>query len=289
MPEVFRSTFGCDYAEMRRRLETYIRRGHFQGTKFPAPKIEPMSSYAVRAVPIDEINVRLAELGLRSDGSPVARLALLNALHDRPQDSRPAEVLGAAAVAAGDEAEAKDRWEAALAAGSQNPAIFREVALMESRHWFDQFDDTFRLPRDTLERVRQRLLVSIEKEPRQTAAFEMLAWAEGFADVPDAKNINRVIAQLPEMAEKSRTVLGLVQVMLRLGKPDDAVLMLNYVAGRKLGPFDARASERLWTKLAENFPEVAKKATAASSASTVVAPPKDPGLKMPSVSLPDDL
>ena len=286
----FQSCFGCDYAQMESKLRSYILTGSYRQGKYPMPRIEPAASYSVRNVTAEEIELRLAELSVRVAHSPVGRLVLLNAITAHPNDPRPFEVLGTEAYLEKDEREAAQRWEQALAAGSQNPAVLRELALMEGRHWFERFDAAFRLPAVSVERLRSRLLQSISLEPRQGAAYEMLAWVEGFAEVPDASNINRIIAQLPSMEDKKRSLIGLSLVMIRLGKAENAQMLLKHLGSLRLDHFEETAASELRDLLAEKFPDYAVTREGETTIGSTIAPPPDaPQLKMPSVSLPDDL
>lgn len=286
---LFQSCFNCDYPEMLRRLKDYIRTGTYRSGYHPLPKIDAPSTYAVRPVDLGEITVRLAELAVRVQHSPAGKLILLNAMTGRPGDPRSFEALGTEAFLEQDTRTASDRWEQALAAGSKNPAILRELALMEGRAWFGQFNESFRPPADLVARMRSRLLRSIEAEPAQDAAYGMLAWVEAFAEIPDAKNINLIITHLPAMHDKKRALIGLSWVMMRLDKPDDAVILLNYLDTLPLDIMETKASSALHARLKEDYPTVARASTKKPDQTTIQPPPDTPSLKRPSVTLPDDL
>ncbi len=286
----FVASFGFDYREMQRRLSGYIRTGRFRAGAHPMPDLAPASSYAMRAVPIDELVVRLAELSFRVERNAHAKLLLLEALEKRPQDARPLEVLGTDAYLEQDEAGAVEKWEQALAVGSTNAAVIRELALMEGRRWFEKFDETFQLPAARAARMRARLLRSIELEPHQAAAYEMLAWVEAFAAEPAVENVKRVIAQLPTMREKKRSLIALSFLMLRAGNPETAGPMLEHLGTLALSPGEAEALSALHAKMARDFPHAAGGGDVAEEAAEVLAPPPStPGLKTPSLALPDDL
>jgi hypothetical protein len=284
----FRECFGCDYAEMEKRLQSYVRRGTYRMGTCPMPKIADQNSYAVRAVPREEINLRLAELAVRVERSPLGKLVLLNAVTSSPADVRPLETLGTDALIDHDERSAADSWEKALAAGSQNPAVIRELALMEGRQWFTEFDESFRLPRETADRIRARLLRSIKEEPAQGAAYEMLAWIEAFTDGPVVENINQVITHLPTMRDKRSTLVAMAALMLRLHRGKEAAVMLSHLDGLQLELRDARAKSVLLQQLRAEFPGLVSGGGTINDQS-IAAPPNSPGNKTPSVSLPDDL
>jgi hypothetical protein len=285
----FQDCFGCDYPEMLRRLKDYVRSGSYRYGVQPMPEFAPASSYVARAVPIDEISVRLAELAVRVNRTPAGKLVLLNAMQDRPNDPRSFETLGAEAFLEGDVRTATERWEQALTAGSNNPAVIRELALIEGQQWFSEFNESFRLPLDATTRMRTRLLRSIELEPAQAAAYEMLAWVEAFAQQPQAENINRVIAHLPDMLDKKRTLIALATIMLRVEKPEAAATMLDHVNTQRLVGADAHAISILRERLASDYPAIAASAAKSQREVAVETPLSGPGLKTPSVAVPDDL
>jgi hypothetical protein len=282
----FQQCFGIDYPEMLYRLKDYVRSGSYRYGTQPMPEFAPSSAYVSRAVAADEIGVRLAELAVRVNRTPAGKLVLLNAMTDRQKDPRSFETLGTDAYLEGDVKSATERWEQALVAGSTNPAIIRELALIEGKQWFGDFNDSFRLPEDATARMRARLLRSIEMEPAQAAAYEMLSWVEAFAERPQPSNINRVIAQLKDMPDKKRTLIGLAAIMLRIGKPEAAVPMLNHVGTLRIDGSEAQAVSVLRERLASEFPEVV---AAPQREIAVEITPTGPSLKSQSVALPDDL
>ncbi len=286
----FQGCFGCDYPDMERRLQNYIMRGSYHAFAFPLPKIDPASSYVARAVPVDEITVRLAELAVRVLHSGAGELVLLNAMTERPHDPRSFEALGSEAFVDNDERTATQRWEQAVEAGSQNPAIVRELALMEGRRWLSDFNDSLQLPEEVAARMRARLLHSIEIEPAQGASYEMLAWVEAFSATPNAKNINLVIGHLSTMNGKKRTLIGLSRVMIRLRKYDTASMMLKHLGTLALDQRDANAVAILRGRLDEEFPHEESTGTPSKPGEVQVAPPPlTPGLATPSVTVPADL
>ncbi|MEO6568024.1 MAG: hypothetical protein ABIO94_04620, partial [Opitutaceae bacterium] len=143
LPALFRECFGFDYAEMQRRLARYVESGEYRYARQPAPKIAAATTYPMRAVSRDEIRTRLAELALRINRAPMAKFLLLEAIEKNKGDPRPYEALGMDALIDRDENGARDRWEQAVSAGTSNVAIFRELGLLESRSWFQQFNYYF--------------------------------------------------------------------------------------------------------------------------------------------------
>jgi hypothetical protein len=224
--EGFREVFGMDYPDMLARLKVYVTSGKYYWGKNPLPVIPPASSYARRAVPEREIRLRLAELALRVSRAPAAKLMLLQALEQDPTDTRALEVLGADALRDQDELRARERWGRAAELGTRNPAIYRELGLMEGRAVFSQFDVHYRVPAEKAARMRDYLLRSLAYNPEQTAAYEMLAWVEAFAPEPSIKNLTAVQRAYPTLTRKERTALALAFVRVRLDQRDDALEIL---------------------------------------------------------------
>jgi tetratricopeptide (TPR) repeat protein len=230
----FQSVFGMDYRDMLGRLEAYLRSGRYHSMQIPLPAIATATTYESRAVPLADIRLRLAELALRASQSARAKLLLLQALEKDPTDTRVLEVLGAAALHDQDEQRARELWERAVEAGTRNAAIYRELALMESRARFSHFDVYFRLPEESVRRLRHYLLHSIEYNPAQSDAYEMLAWVEAFAPEPSNKNINAVQRAAPNLTRKERATLALAFVRVRLDRNEEALEMLAEL--EKLNP-----------------------------------------------------
>ena len=241
----FNACFGCNYRQMENQLRQYIVTGNYSTYAVPMPNLPEASSYPVRAVPVNEARLRLAELSLRVLESGLGELALLNAASTPPVDPRVFEALGAEALRKGDDRGAEKRWEEALAAGSKNPAIVRELGLLESSRWFQQFNENLILPDDVTARLRERLKRSIALEPLQGAAYQMLAWVEAFSRTPDAANINMVMQHVSAITDKRRTLIALCQIMIRMRKMESASLLLNALDQKSLSGADQAAVNRM--------------------------------------------
>ena len=201
---LFKQTLGMDYLQTQRELSRYVESGRYAMFKLPLPKIAPADSYTVRAVERPEMALHLANLDLRVNRSGASKLALLDALSRNPDDVRALEILGTEASADGAEDETRDWWMRAIAAGTDNPAIYHEVAALEARRWFNGLDPYFRLPHQRAGELRGLLQRSIERVPGQAQAYEILAWVEATADKPSPKNINVVQANLAKVKESGR-------------------------------------------------------------------------------------
>lgn len=252
----FRECFGMDYPEMLRRLQKYIERGRYRFSRQTPPRIDPPESYAARAVDSTEARLRMAELQLRVDRRASAKFVLVDAAATGANDSRVFEVLGAIARMEGDEATARHRWEQAEVAGSRNGAVNRELSLIESRMWLAEFDYHFRLPAETAERLRARLRRAIDDEPRQTAAYELLAWVEASAETPLISNVNLVQQQFGVLRQKHRTVLALALVRLRTGRTDEAKRLLASMDQLDWDPWSGQAAEVVRAKLEGRLPQL---------------------------------
>jgi hypothetical protein len=234
---LFKAATGMDYPAMVERLRHYVRDGKYGMGEMAAPRIASSESYGARAVPRDEIRGQLIELDFRTNRSALAKLALLDRIGRNPGDTRAYEALGTDALLDGDEAMARDRWEQALAAGSHNPGIFHELGVLENRQWFSQVDLIyFRLPDDAAQHLRMLLKRSIENAPQQVQAYEMLAWVEATVDHPQISNVNLVQAHFPKLVEKSRTLLALALVRVRLKDDAGARQLLDSLADHDPDP-----------------------------------------------------
>ena len=245
----FQECFGMDYHAMLRRLERYVQTGSYRYTSQPLPKLDPPRSYAMTAASRDLMRLRLAELAVRVNRSPRGGLELLRGHREHPDDPRLLEVLGADARAHGDESGAVEYWEKAVAAGSTNVAIFRELAFSEGRDWFREFDYDFRLPADAAVRLRARLKRSIEHEPEQSAAYEMLAWVEAFAEKRSIANVNLVQSRFPALRDRARTTVALAMVRVRTGRTDEALHLLQSLEKLQPDAWTAQAGEVVRAKL----------------------------------------
>lgn len=226
MRKHFRGIFGMDYPEMQERLEGYVSGGSYSWRKIPMPEIPPAAGYATRPVPRREMGLRLAELALRVSRSARAKLALLQAKEQDPRETRALEALGSDALRDENQQGARERWTEAVERGTRNPAIYRELGLMEGRGIFSQFDVHFRVPEEKVRRLRDYLLRAIEYNPEQSDAYEMLAWVEAFAPEPSIKNLNVVQRAYGNLSRQQRTALALAFVRVRLGSKEEALAML---------------------------------------------------------------
>lgn len=224
---MFEKTVGITYEQLNQELQRYFRSGRYGYTEKPLPQVAAEKSYAMRAVPLEEINLRLAELAMRVNQSALAKLTLLQAKEGSSDYARIQEALGADAVREGDWDQAAERWDRALAAGSTNPAMMHELAQYESRRRFSRLDLYYRLPDEAATKLRDLLAKSIAAAPKQAAAYEILAWVEATAREPKIANVNLVQAQFPLVREKARTLLALAFVRMRLGDKAGATGILD--------------------------------------------------------------
>jgi hypothetical protein len=274
--EAFKEVFGMDYPEMQKRLDRYLRSGRYYSGKIPLPAVPAARTYSARAVSRDEIQLRLAELALRTNQSPAAKLALLHAADRDPADTRPLEVLGAEALREQDPLTATERWAKAVAAGTRNPAIYRELGLMEGRAGFSRLDPYYRMPADRASRLRGYLMRSIEYNPEQTLAYEMLAWVEAFSPDPSIPNLSLIQKKYAGFTRKERTALALAFVRVRLNLPDEALEMLAALETMQLDEWEKQGVETVRAHI-ENRPVKGARpptTSAAEAARMQVAPPR---------------
>ncbi len=282
----FRQCFGMDYPDMVKRLERYVSGGRYRYGKLPIPEVPKASTYAARPVPREELRLRLAELALRTTQSSMAKFVLVDAAAQPGAEARTFEVLGAEAIVEQDEGRARDRWEAAFAAGSTNIAVLRELGLIESRAWFQEFNHDFKLPKENVERLRDRLTRAIQLEPEQTAPYEMLAWVEAYSASPQVDNLLAVQRAFPRLKQQQRVLLAFIVARLRLGLRDQAVSMLGEFEKLEFEEWSAKGAEIVRARL-ENRAVRSVVAPTPQNVSRVNATIGGrPRLKTPSVELP---
>lgn len=252
--QVFKDTIGIDYPEMEKRLAEYAKKGTFYCYQAKLPQIPDMRSYGQRAMPRDEIGLRLAELSLRVNQSANARLRLLEAAGKDPANARYWEVLGSDAWVGGDAEVAQERWQRALEAGSDNPAVFHELGQMEGRRWFADFDYNFRLPSGRAQQLRALLQRSIACVPEQNDAYEMLAWVEASVNKPDDANLKLIEQRGKTQRHKPRTVLALALVRVRMNERETAVTLLDQLDRMNPEYWVANAAETVRSKLEDRAP-----------------------------------
>jgi hypothetical protein len=245
----FRACFGMDYPQMLRLLEDYVAKGTYRYLRQPPPQIDPPASYAMRAVPLEEMQLRLTELSLRVHHSAMANFTLLDAVAKGLKDTRVLEALGTFALFEQDPARARERWEQALEAGSTNSAVQREAAKWTVHGWLREFSPSFRLSAERAEQWRARLLRAIAQEPRQTAAYESLAWVEAVAETPTPANVALVQEKLPTLRQKYRTVFALALLNLRAGRADEAKAQLASLELLEVDPAAEQAVETMRARL----------------------------------------
>lgn len=222
---------GISFGRLNGGLKNYFRNGRYGYSTRPLPDIAPDQTYAMRPVPLEEIDTRLAELAMRMNQSPLGKLAMLQAL-ERPGDAvRALEALGSAAAEAGDWDEATDRWARARALGTANPAVLLELCRRKGRRRFQQFDLAYRLPQDEAGQLRELLRELIKVSPREPLSYELLAWVEATADQPQVANVNLVQANFQRLREKPRTLLALAVVRMRLQDKPGAAGLLDALDG----------------------------------------------------------
>lgn len=288
----FRQCFGMDYTEMVKRLERYVSGGRYRFGRLPIPDVPKAAAYSVRAVPRDELRLRLAELALRTTRSSMAKFILVAAAARSDGGPRVLEVLGADAIAEHDEALARERWEEAYEAGSTNTAVLRQLGVLESRDWFRAFDFDLKLPAETAQRLRERLTRAIQIEPDQTAAYEMLAWVEAYAEAPVYPNINVVQAKFPLLKQQARTLVALALVRVRAGQREDAKKLLGDLEKAEWDEWAANAGEIVMAKLEGRLPQIKGRSDSDRHSTVEIATKaaaSRPRLRVPSIELPEEL
>lgn len=247
--ELCREVLGFDYPEMERRIARYVRSGRYQARSLPVPAVAEPRTYERHAVSAAEVQLRLAEVAVRVNRTPQAKLALLHGADQRPEDTRIDETLGSLAYNENDLVGARERWERAIAHGSTNSAVFHELARVMTQRLFLRFDPYYRMPDELSARLRGLLRRSIESAPEQTSAYETLAWVEATSGECDVANVNLVQGRFDALKTKDRTLVSLALVRHRRGADAEALQLLGDLP--KLDPDDwsVRAGEALRAKI----------------------------------------
>jgi hypothetical protein len=222
----FEQCVGISLEQLNRAIDSYVVSGRYSYSRIPIPELPDRSSYLRRDVPREEIRERLGEVAYRATDDPAGRFALLDVIGRDRTDTRALEALGAVAGRHGERDEMHSRWERAMEAGTDNPAVVRQFAQMESERWFRQFDYYFRLPAERADYLRELLLRSIKVAPLQSDAYEQLAWVESAAPTPSNANVNLVQSKFPTLDDQPRTLLALALVRLRVGDRETADKLL---------------------------------------------------------------
>ena len=144
-------------------------------------------------------------------------------------------MLGADAWSQGEPDVARDRWAKALEVGTNNPAIYHEMGLMESRRWFGTFDYYFEMPAELAKRLRLLLKRSIEYAPEQSDAYEMLAWIEATVVKPDLENVALVEKHFATLVHKGPTLTALALVSAHSNDRRRALTILDQAEATKPG------------------------------------------------------
>lgn len=256
-PELLRGAcqelLGFDYPQLEEQLQRYVSSGRYQWGKIPRPVIADKKSYVVRPAAPGEIADRLAELSLQITRSPLAKLHLLNALDREPNNPRLHEVLGAEAMANGEEDSARERWRKAVETGTTNNAICRELVRIEANRRFNTFDYYYRLPDEEAKFMRSLLRRSLEAAPEQSEGYEMMAWVEATAATPDVANVNLVQQHFKSLNDKPRTLLALILARLRFKDKESALHLLDQLDTMKPNHWVAVSAESVRARL-ENRP-----------------------------------
>lgn len=227
--DAFREQLGMEPAAMNTQIDRYVATGRYSSRRLPLPKVASQDSYGRRNVMREEIRERLGEVALRTTQSPAGKFALLDAVGRNPANTRALEALSADSLREGNADLARKYWQQAVEAGTTNPAIYAELAKIEGRRWLQHFDYHFRFAPEVADRLRHLLVTSLKAAPRQTEAYEMLAWVEACAPGPSIANVNLVQSRFKHLDDKAHTLLALALVRLRLNDRVGAEQLLNEV------------------------------------------------------------
>lgn len=240
----FRECFKTDYAEMERRIASYLRRSSFSVRSIRLPASVDALAVSSRTMDVNETRHRLADLALRNRRDPAGKFVLLEAL-DGPRAARAAEALGVDAAIENDDRQAQDYWSRAVAAGSDNPVIVNLAAQMEFARWFATTDLFFRLPAEKTDELRTLISRAIRLMPGAPENYEALAWVESAAPQPAIANVNLVQSKFETLREKTRTLLALAIIRSRLADYDGALGLIETIESSPVSTDERRFAQRL--------------------------------------------
>lgn len=220
---------GMDFKQLDSALQSYFRGGRYGWARKKSPVVPPAKTYASRAVPLAEINLRLAELALRVDGSPRGKLTLLQAAGKTSDEARILEALATDAMREGDRDRMHERLVQAVEAGSLNPAVFRRLLEHEDLVRFNRFDAFYRMPDAMADQLRGWIARFQELSPRDPLSWEVLAWVEATSAQPRIASLNAVQREFAGLTRKSRTLLALAWAHHRLNDSAGAEQMLRAI------------------------------------------------------------
>ncbi|MBL9215455.1 MAG: hypothetical protein JNG83_08275 [Opitutaceae bacterium] len=225
--EEFKAAFGIDYPEMKDRVERYLNGGKYQMVRWKLPTIPSEDTYVMRRLSRDEIRPRLAELALRVNASPQANSMLLEEIRKPEPDRRILEALGGRAFRENDVRRALELWNQAFDLGSDNPAVVRRLVELEFSKYSPSFNLSYRLPGEATVRMRLLLDRSLTLEPRQSRAYDQLAFIEAFSESPSVKNLNLIQRHLSRVENPAINVIMLALACHRLGRTQMGLELLD--------------------------------------------------------------
>ncbi len=287
--EHFEDCFGKTYVDMLQELKRYVDRGKYTYFTFPLPEVPGKEIYEMNPVSKDEIRIRLAELSYRIDRSSTGRNYLAHSTQWNSADTRPAEVLGAVAVMDGDTKTAIQYWEEAVASGSKNQAVIRELANIYRDKWFSEFDYYLSLPEETTTQFRDLLYKAIDYNPDHSASYETLAWVEASALRPSNLNLNLVQSKFNSLKKRARTLVALSMVRARTGKREEALKILRAMRQLDTDQWALQAAEVISATLEDRPVQTVSTDDRAQEAHKVATGLIRSPVRIPSVPLPEDL
>jgi hypothetical protein len=226
----FRQFFTVSIPEMQQLLYRYVSNGKYGWYSVPVPEVPAKSSYEKRAVPVDEINLRLAELAIGSQSFEAGLACLTGAGTRERHDARIQESLALLALVRNEPEVAREKLDLALTFGSTNPAINRYAVKLTLDSWLYPFYPHNEIAPVLLERLREQVLASLAQEPRQTTGYESLAWLEAFAAKPRTDNVRLVQKNFSNLIQKGEVVLAFALISWRTNKMDRARELLDQLA-----------------------------------------------------------
>lgn len=238
--EVFRSVFGVDCAAMGRRLRDYVAYGSYYRHHGSFPRAQVEQAFAARAALPAEVELAESALWTVTGRADQALPRLRRVTEAMPADPAAWTTTGYAAYAMSAYDEAARYFRQAAALGSRNYFVYSalgDAALGVS-------PGSFPIPSSSPDDAR-RAFDDYERElalyPRDEHAYDNIALSLNLLDAPsaaDRRTLQRGRALFP--ADPSIR-LGLAVVLLKDGKPGQALPELAAIAADP-SPADSAAS-----------------------------------------------
>jgi tetratricopeptide (TPR) repeat protein len=179
--EAFRQSFGCSYAEMDKKLRTYLHSGRYFVASGPLATLPPLHAEPASEVDVNDALGRLALVGRHTKEAVAHAEKALAAAPDGPQGY---ELLGQIYQESGNEAKAIEAFTHAVEKGSRDFLPYYYLANARHRAAGESDGSTGLTPADARQ-IANGYERAINLNPRYRDAYESLS---GVVDIVPAGN-----------------------------------------------------------------------------------------------------